>query len=432
MGTVYLGRMIAGSAVQTVAIKVLHPHLASDTDMVAMFLDEARVATRLRHPNLVGVLDMDMLGDELVIVMEYVEGATLGTLQNGLRKRGEKLPLGISVRIMCNALAGLHVVHELLDDEGKPLGLVHRDVSPHNLMVGSDGLTRVTDFGVALTAGRLATTRPDGTVKGKLAYLAPEQVGRKPVDRRVDVFAAGIVLWECLTGERLFEAPTEAEIVTRVLRDPVPPPSMLRPEISTELDEVTLQALERDPDRRFQTAQAFADALREAVAHVPHPATAKDVGAIVYGVASEAIRAQRESLDRAALAPAQPRSDLPPKPKKRWPAVVVLIAALIVGGAAVPWAISAHQTAAPAAAGAPSLPLPARTEAQPQVSAEPPETKPQPARTGQTPEPFAAEPTSASAGRGPTTRGPRAERPAQPPKAPQPTRPKRPFMPDDL
>jgi serine/threonine protein kinase len=304
MGTVYLGRMIAGATVHTVAIKVLHPHLATDADMVAMFLDEARVATRLRHPNLVGVLDMDMLGEELVIVMEYVEGSTLGTMQSALRRRNEKLPVGLSVRIVCDALAGLHEVHELVDEKGQPLGLVHRDVSPHNLLVGSDGITRVTDFGIALGAGRLASTRADGTVKGKLQYLAPEQAGRKRVDRRVDVFAAGIVLWECLTGERLFEAPTEAETVTRVLRDPIAPPSMRRPEVSTDLDEVCLQALERDPDRRYKTAAQFADALRSAVDSLPE-ATA--VGLLVCNLAADAIRTQRDSLKRASLVPSRPR-----------------------------------------------------------------------------------------------------------------------------
>ena len=304
MGTVYLGRMIEGGTAQTVAIKVLHPHLASNPEMVAMFLDEARVATRLRHPNLVGVLDMDMIGDELVIVMEYVEGSTLAGMQSVLRKRGQRLPIGLSVRILSDALAGLHVVHELLDDNGQPLGLVHRDVSPHNLLVGSDGATRVTDFGIALGAGRLASTRPDGTLKGKLQYLAPEQIGRKPVDRRVDVFAAGIVLWECLTGERLFQARTEAETVTRVLRDPIAPPSLMRPEVSTELDEACLRALERDPQRRFKTAADFAEALCDAFGPLPE---ASEVGLLVCDLASEGIRAQRAALDRGQLAQASSR-----------------------------------------------------------------------------------------------------------------------------
>ena len=334
MGTVYLGRMTADGATRTVAMKVMHPHLAADEDMVAMFLDEARVATRLRHPNLVGVLDVDMLGDEIVIVMEYVEGITLGAMQSALRQRGKQLPIGFAVRILSDALAGLHELHEVLDDKGQPLGLVHRDVSPHNLLIGSDGVTRVTDFGVALAAGRLATTRPDGTVKGKLQYLAPEQVGRKRLDRRVDVFAAGIVLWECLTfcetGRRLFEGSTEAETVARVLRDPIAPASSIRPEIALEVDEVCLKALERDPERRFETAAAFAEALRRAFGPLP---AGGEVGALAFELASEPILKQRQSLGRASSALSRPLGD-----ERRRPllvAVVGVVVCVLAAGAAM-------------------------------------------------------------------------------------------------
>jgi serine/threonine-protein kinase len=329
MGTVYLGRLIDGTSAQTVAIKVLHPHLATNPEMVAMFLDEARVATRLRHPNLVGVLDMDMIGEELVIVMEYVEGTTLARMQSAVRRRGERLPVGVSVRIVCDALAGLNVVHELLDESGQSLGLVHRDVSPHNLLVGSDGSTRVTDFGIALAAGRLASTRPDGTLKGKLQYLSPEQIGRKAVDRRVDVFAAGIVLWECLTGERLFQGKTEAETVTRVLRDPIAPPSLMRPEVSTELDEVCLQALERDPQRRFKTADDFGNALRHAFGPL---VDASQVGLLVCDLAADAIRTQRASLDRGELVSAG-------KPQRTKRLLAMTAVGLLAVGAAAPFAL---------------------------------------------------------------------------------------------
>jgi serine/threonine-protein kinase len=291
--------------------------------MVAMFLDEARIATRFRHANLVRVRDVDLVRDELSIVMDYVEGTTLGGLQSTFRQRGEKLPLGLSLRVVCDALAGLHAMHELVDEHGAPLGLVHRDVSPQNLLIGTDGVTRVADFGVALAAGRLASTRPDGTVKGKLQYLAPEQIGRKPLDRRVDVFAAGIVLWECLTGERLFGAATEAETITRVLRDPVAPPSSSRSEVSTELDEACLRALERDPRRRFATALEFADALRDAQGDAW---TAEEVGALVAQTAAEPIRRQREALKRRLASAAA----------ARWrPWVGVASGALVVAGAMV-------------------------------------------------------------------------------------------------
>jgi serine/threonine-protein kinase len=259
-------------------------------------------------------------------------------MQSALRQQRRKLPVGVALRILCDALAGLHCVHELLDESGAPLGLVHRDVSPHNLLVGSDGVTRVTDFGIALAAGRLASTRPDGTVKGKLQYLAPEQVGRKQLDRRVDVFAAGIVLWECLTGERLFEAATEAETVTRVLRDPIEPPSMARPEIPIEIDEVCLQALERDPARRFKTARAFGEALLRAGESV---ADAPAVGSLVCDLATESIRKQRESLERAihSARTASTTSSTEPPPRRRRSTAVIL-ACLAIAGAAVPVAYS--------------------------------------------------------------------------------------------
>jgi serine/threonine-protein kinase len=418
MGTVYLGRMTAGSKVETVAIKVLHPHLAGDEEMVAMFLDEARVATRLRHPNLVGVLDMDLLRDELVIVMEYVEGSTLQAMQGALRQRGQKLPIGISARILNDALRGLQAMHDLVDENGKQLGLVHRDVSPHNLLVGTDGVTRVTDFGITLATGRLSSTRPDGTVKGKLQYLAPEQVGRKTLDRRVDVFAAGIVFWECLTGERLFDGATEAETVTRVLRDPISPPSMSRPDVSTDLDEVCLRALERDPDRRFRTADEFADALRHASGPL---ADASEVGALVWDLASEVICKQRSSLQRAS-------SSLRPSLRGNRPLLVAVALACAVGGAAV--ARLASSSRRPLALGAHRLTLSASDTPQAvTVDTSPPPTPP-------------------AASAAPSVQTSAGAKSADPPRLPRPKqidgdagiaaplrrapKPPRPFMPNDL
>ena len=445
MGTVYLGRMISDDTTQTVAMKVLHPHLADNSDMVAMFLDEARVATRLRHPNLVGVLAMDLVGDELVIVMEYVEGITLGAALSSLRQRGSNLPIGLAARIVIDALAGLHEVHELLDEKREPLGLVHRDVSPHNLLVGSDGVTRVTDFGVALAAGRLATTRPDGTIKGKLQYLAPEQVGRKPLDRRVDIFAAGIVLWECLTycvtGERLFEAPTEAEAVTRVLRDPIAPPSMERPEVSLEVDEVCLRALERDPTRRFGTAAEFAEALRSAVGPIP---SAAELGSLVFGLASEPILRQRASLERASAAPPPSLPVRRRRPKVSVAGAVVL-GCLVLGVAAAAllesWprrppvevrTFDAPQATAVPPALAPPAP-PATVPATALATAAAPSIEPPPrsvplAGVAFPAEAAAASPVAKSAEHNAALHSTPAARSA-PIKHPKPSRP---FMPDDL
>jgi serine/threonine protein kinase len=428
MGTVYLGRMLADGMAKTVAIKVLHPHLAEDTEMVNMFLDEARVATRLRHRNLVGVLDMDMLAKELVIVMEYIEGTTLSKLMSQLRARGEKVPIGVAIRIILDGLTGLHAAHDLLDEHGQPLGLVHRDVSPHNLLVGTDGVTRLTDFGVALAAGRLASTQPDGTVKGKLQYLAPEQVGRRNVDRRVDVFAAGIVLWECFAGRRLFDAPTEAETVTRVLRDPIEPPSLLRSEVSTALDEVCLHALEREPNRRFSTALEFAEALRRAAGKIPEADT---VGALVSDVSAETIRHQRSTLasaedggfpDDLSTVVMPPPTLTPPGRSSVRNMVGVAVVSVLLGGAAVRFAFPSRT----------ALPRAASSSAEPVIVADPPASVP-PVVAEPGPETAPDTPGARVDPRAGSTAGRRdAGAPAIHAGSPKAQPKKRPFMPEDL
>jgi serine/threonine-protein kinase len=304
MARVYLGRARrrAGAADATpVAVKLLHPHLAQDPDAVALFLDEARVATRIRHPNVVEVRDVDMVGEDLVIIMEYIEGVALSSMIRVLRDRGSAIPVPVVVRVLVDALRGLHAAHELTGDDGGPMHIVHRDVSPHNVLVGVDGTSRVTDFGVATSVGRLAQTRTDGGVRGKLQYLAPEQIHRKKPDRRVDVWAAGLVLWECLTGQRLFDAGTEAETIAETLRAPIPPPSALRPEVPLGLDDVCLRALERDPKRRFATAAEFADALERHSEILP--ADDAQVAAVVHHVDGEAIAKRRDAFERGPTAP---------------------------------------------------------------------------------------------------------------------------------
>jgi serine/threonine protein kinase len=341
MGKVYLGRAQIGDAIHTVAIKVLHPHLAREADMVAMFLDEARVSIKLHHPNIVHVWDIDLVGEELVIVMEYIEGATLSHLSRAVRASEQVLPVGIVARMLTDGLMGLHAAHELVDDDSNPLGLVHRDFSPQNLLVGVDGITRVTDFGVALSAGRLAQTQGEA-VKGKLRYLAPEQVLRRKLDRRLDIFSAGIVLWECLTGRRLFDGGTEAETLTQVMREAIPPPSMLRPDLPSALDEVCLRALERDPDRRFPTAAEFAEALGAAVEG--KLATPGEVGIIVMEAARTTILEHRLTLEEAERSPTldDPTAAeveipaLAPRPSMRLAVIAVVgVLCLLIGGTAV-------------------------------------------------------------------------------------------------
>ncbi len=265
MATVYLGRALSVAGFQRlVAIKLLHPHLLRDETFVQMFLDEGRLAARIHHPNVVGTLDLERSPEGLYIVSEYIEGDQLLGLYKSARATEQRIPRGIALRIALDVLAGLQAAHELTDDLGAPLKIVHRDVSPHNILVGSDGISRLTDFGIAKAEERIADTR-DGIVKGKLSYMAPEQPNDGPIDRRADLFALGTVLWECLTGRRLFPGKTDAEVLQSLLNKPIPRLRAVDPELPEALDGVLARALDRDPERRWQSAREFADALEAAV-----------------------------------------------------------------------------------------------------------------------------------------------------------------------
>jgi eukaryotic-like serine/threonine-protein kinase len=265
MATVHCGRLIgpAGFA-RTVAIKRLHAHYAKDPEFVAMFLDEARLAARVRHPNVVPMLDIVTDSGEMLLVMEYVDGLSLSVLLRTLRAKGEAVPPALASAVLVGALTGLHAAHEATSEHGGPLHLVHRDVSPQNILVGADGVVRVADFGIAKAVGRLQTTR-EGYIKGKSSYMSPEQIRGREVDRRADVYAAGVVLWEMLTGSRLFAGETPLATMNAVLEDKVRPPSDVRPDVPRALDAIVMRALSRTPRERFGTAREMAMALEGAV-----------------------------------------------------------------------------------------------------------------------------------------------------------------------
>jgi serine/threonine-protein kinase len=264
MATVYLGRAVgAGGFERLVAVKVLHEGLAGDGDFVAMFLDEARVAARIRHPNVVATLDVEQGPDGLFLVMEFVEGPSLSAINRALRKKRRRLPIGVALRIVVDALLGLHAAHEQTGARGEPLHVVHRDVSPHNVLVGVDGLAKITDFGVAQAEARLSSTRGN-TIKGKLSYMAPQQVRQEPLDRRADVYAAGVVLWEVLTGEPLFTGDNDGALLMAVLAGPARSPRLVVPDVPAEIDGECMRALSAHPDGRHLTALAFAEALEHA------------------------------------------------------------------------------------------------------------------------------------------------------------------------
>jgi serine/threonine-protein kinase len=305
MATVFLGRILgAGGFQRFVAIKRLHPHLASEQEFVEMFLDEARLAASIHHPNVVPILEVGTSDRGYYLVMEYIEGDTLARLLARAATSRQRIPIPIVVRIVLDTLAGLHAAHELKDDNDQHLNLVHRDVSPQNILVGINGTARITDFGVARAATRLSSTR-SGQLKGKLAYMAPEQARGGQIDRRADLFAVGTVLWEVLADKRLFKGEGEADTLNRVLFEPIPKVRDIDPDVDPELETVTMKSLDRDPEKRYPTASVFADELEKAALASSSIASVREVADYVQKVLGQDISQQREAV-RAWLAQSEP------------------------------------------------------------------------------------------------------------------------------
>jgi serine/threonine-protein kinase len=291
MATVHIGRLLGpvGFA-RTVAVKCMRSEVAEDPEFVSMFLDEARLAGRINHPNVVAVLDVVAQAGELFLVMEYVKGESLACLLRATRERGAPMPPEMAVTTIVGVLHGLHAAHEARGERGEPLGVVHRDISPQNVLCGVDGVARVVDFGVAKAAGRIQTTRK-GQLKGKMAYMAPEQLSGT-VSRATDVYAASVVLWEALAGRRLFMGENDAEVFGRVLRGNVPAPSAVAPHaLPPVLDEIVLRGLNGDPEKRWVTAYEMARALEDAMV----PVTASKIGEWVRDTVRDVL-AQRERM----------------------------------------------------------------------------------------------------------------------------------------
>ncbi len=299
MATVHLGRQLGHVGFsRTVAIKRLHPHIAREPEFVEMFLDEARLATRIQNPHVVTTLDVVAADGELLLVMEHVHGESLAKLLGSMAQRKERMDPRIAVAVGVGILEGLHAAHEAKNELGVPLEIVHRDVSPQNVLVGADGVARVFDFGIAKAADRLHTTQ-DGSIKGKIAYMSPEQLENELVDRRSDVWAASVVIWEMLAGRRLFVADAQAALVRLILTKVLPPPSGSA--APSALDRVVMRGLSKDPRDRFSTARAMALALEEALPSAS--ASARAVATWVGEKAKDALAARGqllEELERAA------------------------------------------------------------------------------------------------------------------------------------
>ncbi len=297
MATVFLARLRgAGGFQRLVAIKRLHPHLQHEEDFIQMFLDEARIAAQIHHAHVVPILEIASSDVEgYYLVMEYIEGITLYDVAAHASAHKILVPREIVLRIVLDTLSGLHAAHELIDADGTHLSVVHRDCTPSNMLVGIDGSTRLTDFGVARAASRLSSTL-HGTLKGKVAYMAPEQVRRADYDHRADVFSMGVILWELLTQKRLLRADTKMETLNRVMTAPIPRVGQVSYGIPTSLETATARALARDPSERFQSAIEMAEALEKAVgATIASP---RQVAEFVQKLFGKSLGERREAIRR--------------------------------------------------------------------------------------------------------------------------------------
>ena len=266
MATVFLARATdRRQGPPLVAVKRPHRHLAADKTFLTMLIDEARLASAISHENVVKVRELGFEGGVPFIVMDYVEGVSLAELRKELATGGRAMDVKVGVRIILDALAGLSAAHELRDEAGRHLGIIHRDVSPHNVLIGCDGRARLTDFGIAKAEDRVQVTRTH-EVKGKLAYLAPERIDkRRMCTVQSDVFSMAVVLWECFAGRRLFRGEDAVDTLQEVMSAPIPLLRQIGAQIPAALDDVIARALSRDLETRYETAADFADAVERSV-----------------------------------------------------------------------------------------------------------------------------------------------------------------------
>ena len=319
MAMVYLARVrgLAGFEKQ-VAVKIIHQHLAAEPEFVEMFLNEARTAARLHSPHIGEVLDVGEDGGLYYMVMEYIEGETLSSLLRALRAepKGTRLPVAVILQILADACTGLSAVHTLRDDDGNPYDLVHRDVSPQNLLITVDGWVKLVDFGIVKATGIHRSTLT-GHLRGKLPYMAPEQARGKAVSRASDVFALGAILWELCTGKRLFAADTDAETLTKVMRCEVPKLADVLPasDVPPGLQDLLDRALTPDPSDRFPTAAALLRAVqrcaRRQSRHDGEDEPRTQLAAIMQAYFGEQVAYRRAAVRRSRESAARPVSLVP-------------------------------------------------------------------------------------------------------------------------
>lgn len=340
MGEIFHGKLagIEGFERQ-VAIKKLLPHLTADRNFIDMMIKEAKLTVALNHPAIVQVYDLAKEGDEYYFAMEYIDGINVGTLLDITRRRRQLLPLDLVLHIVLNVLRGLQYAHDLRDPSGQSMGILHRDITPQNILVTREGFVKITDFGIAKARNEISTTRP-GMIKGKLGYIAPEQLSDAPLDQRVDLFCVGILMWEALACRRLFKGQTEIDSFRLVAAAVVPPLADVRDDIPPRLESVIHQALARLPDDRFASAGDYYDALCTAI----FPRTPDDCAATAIAYYADNgfifVRAGEQENDRTVeveggAKPADITSLLLTEPKqsanpRRW--LLALLAAAAAAG----------------------------------------------------------------------------------------------------
>ncbi len=305
-----------------VALKVILPHLASDSSFVDMFLDEARITAKVIHPNVASVLEVGEENGLFYQALELVQGQSVDSLMQHFTDKGESIDQSIVAHIGSSVCAGLHSAHELEDQSGVPFNLIHRDVSPQNILIAYGGFVKLIDFGVAKAQGRLAETKV-GQIKGKMAYMAPEQVVGGPIDRRVDVFALGVVLYRMVTGGRHpFPGETLWERLRKLKSNTLIPPCLIDPSLSPKMEQIILTAMHHDPDDRYPSAAIMGSALNAFVRSEENPAGQRELSALMRDVFSEEIakekvriktHIQKKSKPRTANVPA-PRPIMPMRP----------------------------------------------------------------------------------------------------------------------
>ena len=298
MATLFLGRRVgAAGFAKLVAIKVVHPHLARDPQFGRMFVDEALISARIEHPNVVHVTELGEQNGAYFLVMEYVHGVSLSQLLAALSKRGRRLSPELAVYIAVRVAEGLHAAHETLGDDGLPLAVVHRDISPQNVLISARGHVKLIDFGIAKARGRVQQTTTT-SLKGKIRYMAPEQAFGRPVDRRTDVYALAVVLWEMLTMRRMFAAENDFALLDLVRNPNAPPPSHFLEECPRALDDAVMHALVATPDGRTPSAHEL---RRELALAMPSALAldASNLGDLLSAVMGAELEEERKTISAA-------------------------------------------------------------------------------------------------------------------------------------